>query len=54
MLNLKGSGLPIVSSQALYAIMGATALQKGGVVAANVVRKRFLRPLGLEPRIHLT
>ncbi|KAL9067705.1 MAG: hypothetical protein Q9161_006697 [Pseudevernia consocians] len=36
MINLKGSGLPAVTSQALYAIVGAVALQKGGDVANNV------------------
>ena len=48
MINLKGSGLPAVTSQALYAIVGAVALQKGGDVANNVVRQRILGPLGLQ------
>ena len=47
MTNLPGSGLSIVVSQALYAILGAVALQKGGVVANNVVRERILGPLGI-------
>ena len=54
MVNLKGSGLPVVSSQALYAIVGAIALQKGGVVANNVVQERLLSPLGLKPRVQLS
>ena len=47
MMNLKGSGLPVVAAQTLYAIVGAVALQRGGVVADNVVRERLLAPLGL-------
>ena len=47
MMNLKGSGLPAVTAQTLYAIVGAVALQKGGEVADNVVRERLLSPLGL-------
>ncbi|KAL9128769.1 MAG: hypothetical protein Q9217_002618 [Psora testacea] len=45
--NLQASGLPIVLQQALYAIIGAVALQKGGQVANDVVRDRILSPLGL-------
>ncbi|KAF6218827.1 hypothetical protein HO133_005370 [Letharia lupina] len=48
MANLKGSGQLIVTSRALYAIVGAVALQKGGEVANNVVRERILWPLGLQ------
>lgn len=48
MTNLKGSGLHAVTSQALYAIVGAVSLQKGGEVANNVVRERILSPLGLQ------
>ncbi|CAD6583635.1 MAG: AP-1 complex subunit mu-1-Iike [Alectoria sarmentosa] len=29
-MNMKGSGLPTITSEALYAIVGAVALQKGG------------------------
>lgn len=47
MENLQGSGLPLVASQALYAIVGAVALQRGGEVANNVVKESFLKPLGL-------
>ncbi|KAK0510534.1 hypothetical protein JMJ35_006966 [Cladonia borealis] len=47
MTNLPGSGLTVVISQALYAIIGAVALQKGGDVANTVVRERILNPLGL-------
>lgn len=45
--NLKGSGLPSITVQALYAIVGAVALQKGGKVANDIARERILLPLGL-------
>ena len=48
MTNLRASGLPIVATQALYAIVGAVALQRGGEVANGVVRERIFRPLGLQ------
>ena len=47
MTNLKSSGLNVVITQALYAIVGAIALQRGGDVASDVVRERILNPLGL-------
>lgn len=46
MTNLQSSGLPIVMTQALYAIVGAVALQRGGEVANDVVREKILNPLG--------
>lgn len=45
--DLTASGFPIVIQQALYAIVGAVALQRGGQVANGVVRERILSPLGL-------
>ncbi|KAI9877875.1 MAG: hypothetical protein M1830_002583 [Pleopsidium flavum] len=45
--NLVGSGLDMVLMQALYAIIGAITLQKGGETAIKVVRERILHPLGL-------
>lgn len=48
MINLQGSGVHKVTSVALYAIVGAVALQKGGEVANNVVKERILWPLGLQ------
>ncbi|CAF9930667.1 hypothetical protein IMSHALPRED_008247 [Imshaugia aleurites] len=48
MRSLESSGLPRVTSGALYAIVGAIALQRGGEVAEDVVRERILRPLGLQ------
>ncbi|KAI9755111.1 MAG: hypothetical protein M1815_005203 [Lichina confinis] len=44
--NLAGSGVDAVLTQALYAVVGAVALQRGGHVAAKVVRERILAPLG--------
>ncbi|MCJ1241829.1 hypothetical protein MMC14_009835 [Varicellaria rhodocarpa] len=45
--SLKGSGSEKVSAQALYAIVGAVALQNGGQVAIRIVQERILSPLGL-------
>lgn len=45
--NMRVSGEPAVMTHAMYAIIGAIALQKGGKVANNVARERILRPLGL-------
>ncbi|KAL8702894.1 MAG: hypothetical protein Q9201_003928 [Fulgogasparrea decipioides] len=46
--NMDGSGVEVVLTQALYAIVGAISLQKGGEVANRVVRERILGPLGLK------
>lgn len=45
--NLEGSGVEVVLTTSLYAIIGAIALQKGGEVAGRVVRERVLKPLGI-------
>ena len=45
--NLSGSGLDAVLAQAVYAIVGALALQRGGEVAVRCARERVLQPLGL-------
>ena len=45
--DLTASGFPVVIQQALYAIVGAVALQKGGQLANSVVKERILSPLGL-------
>ena len=45
--NLKGSGQPAIVGQALYAIVGAVAYQRGGEVANKVARERILDELGL-------
>lgn len=45
--NLRGSGQQLVIGQALYAIVGAVALQRGGEVANRVANERILDRLGL-------
>lgn len=45
--NLNASGQHLVIGQALYAIVGAVALQRGGEVANRVVNERILDRLGL-------
>jgi large subunit ribosomal protein L15 len=39
------SGLDTVASQALYAIVGAVALERGGYEAKYLVREKILKPL---------
>ena len=45
--DLGASGYEQVVSQAVYAIVGAIALQRGGEVVNRVVKDRILAPLGL-------
>ena len=45
--NLTGSGQEQVTAQAVYAIIGAVALQRGGEVVNRIVKDRILAPLGL-------
>ena len=45
--NMLGSGQPLVMTQAMYAIVGAVALEKGGKFANEVVRERILERLGM-------
>jgi large subunit ribosomal protein L15 len=44
---LIGSGQEVVVAQALYAIVGAIALERGGEVANRIARERVLKPLGV-------
>lgn len=37
----------MVYAQALFAIIGALALEQGGLVANRVARERILQPIGL-------
>ena len=46
--NLEGSGQTLVMCQAMYAIIGAVALERGGLRANEVVQERILHPLGLK------
>ncbi|KAK5937211.1 hypothetical protein PMZ80_010511 [Knufia obscura] len=45
--DLPGSGCDMVYAQALYAIVGALALEQGGQVANKIARERILQPVGL-------
>lgn len=45
--NLDASGIDVVLTTTLYAIIGAIALQKGGDVAAAVANEKILKPLGI-------
>ncbi|KAK6442030.1 hypothetical protein LTR95_001742 [Oleoguttula sp. CCFEE 5521] len=46
--NMESSGEDVVLATAVYAVVGALALQKGGEVAGRVARERVLKPLGLK------
>ena len=41
------AGMELVLQQTMYAIIGAVALQKGAIVANDIVRERILSSLGL-------
>ena len=43
--NLIASGLDMVLAQAMYAIVGAIALEQGGATANKVSQERIIRPL---------
>ncbi|KAF2725160.1 hypothetical protein K431DRAFT_343154 [Polychaeton citri CBS 116435] len=45
--NLESSGVEAVLTHAVYSIIGALAMQRGGEVATKVARERVLQPLGL-------
>ncbi|KAJ5104739.1 hypothetical protein NUU61_002086, partial [Penicillium alfredii] len=45
--NLYRSGLELVLANALYAVVGAVSLEKGGKVANKVAQDRILEPLGV-------
>ena len=47
MRNLEGSGIDVILTTTVYAIIGAIALQRGGAVAAEVARERVLKRLGV-------
>ncbi|KAJ5908291.1 hypothetical protein N7495_000973 [Penicillium taxi] len=46
--DLRASGLELVLSHTLYAVVGAVALEKGGLEANKVAKERILQPLGLQ------
>ncbi|KAL7625271.1 hypothetical protein AAE478_004487 [Parahypoxylon ruwenzoriense] len=43
--NIKGSGLDVVMSGAVYALVGAVALQQGGKIASRIVRERIMKKI---------
>lgn len=43
--NLNASGYDMVLTQAMYAIVGAIALEQGGATANKVSLERIIRPL---------
>ena len=45
--RMKTSGIDVVLTQSLLAIVGAIALQKGGEAANHVAREKILKPLGI-------
>lgn len=45
--NLDSSGIDVVITSTVYAIVGAVALQKGGDIAARIAKERVLKPLGI-------
>jgi len=45
--NLPASGLDVVMTASLYAIIGAVSLHRGGDVAIRVARERVLKPMGI-------
>lgn len=44
--DLDASGVDVVLTSTLYAIVGAVAMQQGGEVAGRVAKERILKPLG--------
>jgi len=45
--KLDNSGIDVVLTTCLYAIIGAIALHRGGAVASEVAREKVLKPLGI-------
>ncbi|KAJ5272542.1 hypothetical protein N7478_007667 [Penicillium angulare] len=46
--NLLASGLDLVLTHTMYAIIGAISLEKGGHIANKVAQERILEPLGIK------
>ncbi|PYH92228.1 RNase III domain protein [Aspergillus ellipticus CBS 707.79] len=46
--NLESSGIDLVLTHTLYAVIGAISLEKGNLVANQVTRERILAPLGFK------
>jgi len=45
-MDLESSGSLTVMAQALYAIVGAVALERGALEANKIARDKILKPLG--------
>lgn len=45
-MELPQSGIDVVLTQAMYAIVGAVAMEKGGLIANEIARNRILKQLG--------
>ena len=45
--SLQASGCDMVYAQAMFAVVGALALEKGAAIANEVARERLLEPLGM-------
>ncbi|KAJ1329783.1 large subunit ribosomal protein L15 [Microdochium nivale] len=43
--NIQGSGFAVIMSGAVYALVGAVAMQHGGKVASRIVRDRIIKKL---------
>lgn len=48
--SLGASGAEMVYAQAVFAIVGALALEKGGAVANEIAKERVLNALGMNTR----
>jgi len=44
---METSGVDVVLTSAVYAIIGAIALQKGGFIAGQIAREKVLKPMGI-------
>lgn len=49
--SLHASGFEMVLTQAVFAIAGAVALERGGGEANRIVRERIIVPLGVRSQI---
>ena len=45
--KLDHSGIDVVLTTCMYAIIGVIALHRGGAVASEVAREKVLKPLGI-------
>ena len=48
MAELQASGSDLVYAQALYAVVGAVALERGTATANALAREKILQPLAVE------